>query len=539
MEILDIRETKKITKKHGCSILKIDEKYAISTEVQVIKNKDCSNWFGMSKHDSILNILHQYIVQRISKTLTTSNDLQIFEENDILVALKFHSYGTKDLVLLRKEQLLKMGLKIPHTEDSDGHYGSFILYPEKLIVIVAMKKYMSDFQNVTLSNTEASKIPNSDNSPDSKAILEKIRTETDDGPSNESFKHPIICNAGASNSADSGSVESLKLKLEIYKRKKPTPIRGTERNKSLREKGCSEHSTENVFDTHKPKSKGYSFRVRKHDASILELAGIEHEENSAKENLIPSPGSENSIDSNNNSQLSSAEARGVEAHAREESTSDEFQKNVQLKSAQPRKRKRQKRLTLQKSKKRQLTNNRSRPSETKSQDADETQDFNRKEPVMTMEKLLSKKKKSLDNLPVVEFDDMSYLETDVDETENVAQQNKSKIHALTLKEIGDLVSSLDDDIKNIFTGNTQCERHDQFKKGGKEKGCLNMQVAFGLFTEKQVDVVLQHLMKMFCTSHGKYFDYVMKVLLPETMAMVYGNIANISREEADRIIMGI
>lgn len=117
----------------------------------------------------------------------------------------------------------------------------------------------------------------------------------------------------------------------------------------------------------------------------------------------------------------------MEAHAREESTSDEFQKNVQLKSAQPRKRKRQKRLTLQKSKKRQLTNNRSRPSETKSQDADETQDFNRKEPVMTMEKLLSKKKKSLDNLPVVEFDDMSYLETDVDETENVAQQNKRYI----------------------------------------------------------------------------------------------------------------
>ena len=82
-----------------------------------------------------------------------------------------------------------------------------------------------------------------------------------------------------------------------------------------------------------------------------------------------------------------------------------------------------------------------------------------------------------------------------------------------------------------------CDRHKTFKMGGAEKCSLNMKVAFGLFSEAQEEVITSTLIELFCSRKSKYFDYTMKVLLPETMTLLYAKVEKISYEEADRLIM--
>ena len=89
----------------------------------------------------------------------------------------------------------------------------------------------------------------------------------------------------------------------------------------------------------------------------------------------------------------------------------------------------------------------------------------------------------------------------------------------------------------ISRGARPCDRHNAFKKGGVDRGSLNMKVAFGLFTEPQEEVITNTLVDMFCTRKTKYFDYAMKVLLPETMTLLYAKVEKISYEEADKVIM--
>ena len=64
-----------------------------------------------------------------------------------------------------------------------------------------------------------------------------------------------------------------------------------------------------------------------------------------------------------------------------------------------------------------------------------------------------------------------------------------------------------------------------------------MKVPFGLFSEPQEEVITDTLVQMFCSRKTKYFDYTMKVLLPETMTLLYSKVEKISYEEADKIIM--
>lgn len=75
------------------------------------------------------------------------------------------------------------------------------------------------------------------------------------------------------------------------------------------------------------------------------------------------------------------------------------------------------------------------------------------------------------------------------------------------------------------------------KKGGKIKGDLAFQVQFGLFSEEQRDKIMGVLTHMFCYKHSKYFDYVSKVLLPETLIMVYMRVVGKTRHEAERLLL--
>ncbi|KAK2561013.1 UBX domain-containing protein 1 [Acropora cervicornis] len=74
---------------------------------------------------------------------------------------------------------------------------------------------------------------------------------------------------------------------------------------------------------------------------------------------------------------------------------------------------------------------------------------------------------------------------------------------------------------------------DVAKQVGLQTGDLAFQVQFGQFSEDQRDTIIDVLTSMFCYKHSKYFDYVSKVLLPETLVMIYMQIVGRTRDEAE------
>ena len=80
-------------------------------------------------------------------------------------------------------------------------------------------------------------------------------------------------------------------------------------------------------------------------------------------------------------------------------------------------------------------------------------------------------------------------------------------------------------------GKFYCRRHEDYKKGGKTRGDLAFQVHFGPFSEEQQDKIMEVLTNMFRCRRNKYFDYVSKVLLPETLVALYMKVESKTREE--------
>ncbi|CAH3026960.1 unnamed protein product, partial [Porites evermanni] len=99
--------------------------------------------------------------------------------------------------------------------------------------------------------------------------------------------------------------------------------------------------------------------------------------------------------------------------------------------------------------------------------------------------------------------------------------NVSTIEELTEDQTEQLVWEFSSEIREIFEGKRFSRRHEDYKKGGRMKGDLAFQVQFGQFSEEQRDRIMEVLTAMFCYKHSKYFDYVSKVLLPETLVMIY------------------
>lgn len=92
-------------------------------------------------------------------------------------------------------------------------------------------------------------------------------------------------------------------------------------------------------------------------------------------------------------------------------------------------------------------------------------------------------------------------------------------------------------LREIFEGKKYCRRHEDYKKGGKTRGDLAFQVHFGPFSEEQQDKIMEVLTNMFCCGHSEYFDYVSKVLLPETLLLVYMKVERKKREEAELLLL--
>lgn len=109
----------------------------------------------------------------------------------------------------------------------------------------------------------------------------------------------------------------------------------------------------------------------------------------------------------------------------------------------------------------------------------------------------------------------------------------SAIEDLTLDQTAQLVWQHASELRRIFEGKKYCRRHEDYKKGGRLKGDLAFQVQFGQFSEEQRDTIMDALTSMFCYKHSKYFDYVSKVLLPETLVMIYMGVVGRTRDEAE------
>ncbi|XP_046579793.1 uncharacterized protein LOC124287339 [Haliotis rubra] len=93
-------------------------------------------------------------------------------------------------------------------------------------------------------------------------------------------------------------------------------------------------------------------------------------------------------------------------------------------------------------------------------------------------------------------------------------------------------------LRSIFTGKHQCQRHEDYKKGGKARLNLNYQVNLAMFTEPQQDAVMETLMGIFCKRHHKYMDYILKVLLPEMMIRILMEVKHMTYDDTEALMSG-
>jgi len=163
--------------------------------------------------------------------------------------------------------------------------------------------------------------------------------------------------------------------------------------------------------------------------------------------------------------------------------------------------------------------------------------------VTSLEDLIESKKKGDDDF--LDMPDITTVskDTSLDETidlDNYGEVSLDDVNSLTElspEQIRDLVRSMEDDLKDILKGKVFCERHQLYKEGGRSRDALSMHVQFGNFSLEQEQALTKVLMDTFCAKKSTYFDYVMKVLLPETMIMIHQKVSGTTREEALKAFM--
>ena len=133
-------------------------------------------------------------------------------------------------------------------------------------------------------------------------------------------------------------------------------------------------------------------------------------------------------------------------------------------------------------------------------------------------------------------DNFSHLSED-DEPANDDDPRQQVMKEYSCDQIRTLVKSMRMEILLIFSGKTNSRRHSVFRDGGDEKTKRRLgdlpPVEF--FTKDQANAITQVLLGFF-KYESKYFNYVFKVLLPETMCLLYANTQKMSYEEAEKIL---
>ncbi|XP_065832791.1 uncharacterized protein [Oscarella lobularis] len=96
--------------------------------------------------------------------------------------------------------------------------------------------------------------------------------------------------------------------------------------------------------------------------------------------------------------------------------------------------------------------------------------------------------------------------------------------------------SMESCLEEIFLRKVYCKRHEDYRRGGKSRAGLTYQAHFSKFSDEHLKTVTNTLTELFCSKGLKYFDYVMKVLLPETLVMLLMEYAKLSRDKAEEAI---
>ena len=147
--------------------------------------------------------------------------------------------------------------------------------------------------------------------------------------------------------------------------------------------------------------------------------------------------------------------------------------------------------------------------------------------LIQLEELLKNKGKSivpmrplpmLESIPILDEDEDPDIDNDVPILLDVS--------ALNMKE---MVHGIKEELISIWSGRKQCERHQVYKKGGKERRGLQMYT--GPFPEVAVYEITYELMKIF-SKDARHFDYTLKVLLPEALTIILSQIKSLSYEDA-------
>lgn len=91
-------------------------------------------------------------------------------------------------------------------------------------------------------------------------------------------------------------------------------------------------------------------------------------------------------------------------------------------------------------------------------------------------------------------------------------------------------------LKDIECGRAYSRRHQDYFRGGRAKIDLTFQVHVSQFTEKQIDYIMNLLIPEFYKGGYEDMDYILKVILPETLIIIYMELYGTTHKESDRLM---
>eukprot|EP00039_Didymoeca_costata_P013449 m.204658 g.204658 ORF g.204658 m.204658 type:complete len:312 (+) comp15776_c0_seq56:1675-2610(+) len=107
------------------------------------------------------------------------------------------------------------------------------------------------------------------------------------------------------------------------------------------------------------------------------------------------------------------------------------------------------------------------------------------------------------------------------------------VSALSNAQLNTLLKQIEPELWEIYKGKSKSWRHSQYRQKGQARASLKYRVKFGSFTEKQQEMILSSLIKVFCKKGNKYVNYVMDVLFPECLVRIVMRALELSYEKAE------
>jgi hypothetical protein len=102
----------------------------------------------------------------------------------------------------------------------------------------------------------------------------------------------------------------------------------------------------------------------------------------------------------------------------------------------------------------------------------------------------------------------------------------------------DAVAIVTPELQRISKGRLPSERHSLFRKGGKARGSLKMDIRFGEISPHQQEVIMDELLELFPTSRERPMDYILDVLFPECLVRLAMRLYRLSAEDATEYLAG-